>query len=141
MGLVKYGLAVGLGYLLGRPEGRAQLRNVGRQAAELGNRPEVARLREQGKNVAAEKVDAVKQKVTRKTDSATTTDGVAEPTARRRISLPTQRLRFGRSRNAHFPASEGTTPPSSLGGTTVMEDSEAAVLGRPTSDPTTADGS
>ena len=132
MGLVKYGLAIGLGYLLGRPEGRAQLQKVGQQAVELSRHPEVERLKEQGKSVAAEKVDAVKQKVvTRTADSATTPDGAAEPTARRRFALPTQRPRFGRSRNAHFPASEGISTPTSLGGTTVMEDSEAAVLGRP----------
>ena len=133
MGLVKYGLAVGLGYVLGRPEGRAQLQKVGQQAVELSRHPEVERLKEQGKSVAAEKVDAVKQKVaTRTGESGTAADGAAEPTTRRRLSLPTQKLRFGRSRDAHFPAAEDVSTPTSLGGTTVMEDSEAAVLGRPT---------
>lgn len=106
MGILKYGLAVALGYALGRPDGRERLGQVGRQAAELGKRPEVAQLRERGRSAATDGVEAVKQKVATKRP-------------------------FSRSRDAHFPASEGVTAPASLGGTTVMEDSEAAVLGRP----------
>jgi hypothetical protein len=101
MRLLSYGLAIALGYLLGRPGGRESLGQVGRQAVELGKRPEVARLRERGKSVAVAQVRAVKEKVS-----------------------PT-----------HFPASDGAAPPASLGGTTVMEDSEAAVLGRPVTPP------
>ena len=144
MGLLKYGIAVGLGYALGRPEGRERLGQVGRQAAELGKRPEVAQLRERGKTAAVEGVAAVKQKVARKTEDAGTTDiaagspagsdGAGETTARHRrgLRLPAaRRLPFSRSRNVHFPPSEDVAPPASLGGTTVMEDSEAAVLGTP----------
>lgn len=154
MGLVSHGLAVGIGYLLGQPAGREKLRQVGQQAADLSRRPEVARLREQGKSVATEKVDAVKQKVAavtsaKETDgTGTTPAGTAEPgdRPRRRLALPTERLRRGRSRTAHFPPSPGTPPPASLGGTTVVEDSEAVVRGRHAAaradaSPTTADGS
>jgi hypothetical protein len=142
MGLVSHGLAVGVGYLLGRPEGREQVRQVGRKAVDLTGRPEVARLREQAKGVATEKIGTVKQKVATRTakdteGGGTTTGGAADSGVRprRRLPLPTQRLRFRRSRNAHFPASEGTAAPTSLGGTTVMEDSEAAVLGRSATSP------
>jgi len=138
MGMLRYGVAVALGYALGRPEGRERLGQAGRQAVELGKRPEVAQLRERGKSAAADGVQAVKQKVTSKTkDAGAATSagsaGAGETTARHRrgLRLPAGRLPFSRSRDAHFPASEGVTAPASLGGTTVMEDSEAAVLGTP----------
>lgn len=144
MVMLKYGLAVGLGYALGRPEGRERLGRLGRQAAELGKRPEVAQLRERGRTAAVEGVGAVRQKVATRTanSDAGTSAGSGGTTARHRrgFRLPAGRLPFSRSRNAHFPASEGTAAPATLGGTTVMEDSEAAVLGtpvtpRPASDP------
>ena len=153
MGLVSHGLALGIGYLLGQPEGREQLRKVGQQAIDVARRPEVARLREQSKSVAAEKVEAVKQKVVTRTaknaeGTETPTDAGAELEVRprRRLAFPTQRPRFRRSRDVHFPASGGTTAPTTLGGTTVMEDSEAAMLGRHAasasdSPASTADGS
>jgi hypothetical protein len=104
MGIMSHGLAVGLGYLLGRPEGRQRLAQVGQQATDLARRPEVAQLRERGKGLAAEQAKVVKEKVL-------------------------TRARSPRSRAAHFPPSPGITPPASLGGTTVVEDSEAAMLG------------
>ena len=153
MGLVSHGLALGIGYLLAQPQGREQLRKVGQQATDVARRPEVARLREQGKSVAAEKVEAVKQKVLTRTSNnaegtGTPTDAAAELEVRprRRLALPAQLPRFRRSREVHFPASEGTAAPTTLGGTTVMEDSEDAVLGRHAasasdSPASTADGS
>jgi hypothetical protein len=144
MKLLSYGLAVGLGYLLGRPDGRERLAQVGRQAAGLAQRPEVVKLRERGKDVATEQVQAVKQKVvarSKSTDGSGGPDsptGVTEassdtvaPTARRRLRAPSWRPSFSRSRNAHFPPPTDAAPPTSLGGTTVMEDSEAATLGIP----------
>ena len=132
MGLASHGLALGIGYLLGQPQGRERLRKVGQQATDLTRRPEVARLREQTRSVAAEKVEAVRQKVTTRApknaeDTGTATDAGAqlEVRPRRRIALPTQRPRFRRSRDVHFPASADTTAPTAPGGTTVMEDSEA----------------
>ena len=109
MGLLTHGIAVGLGYLLGRPEGRQRLAEAGKQAAELRNRPEVTRLTERGKGVAVEQAQAVKDKVK------------------------------ARVRPTHFPPSQDTPAPTSLGGTTVAEDSEAAVLGT-TAPGTTAPG-
>lgn len=99
MGLLSHGLAVGLGYMLGRPEGRQRLVQVGQQAAELRNHPKVAQLTERGKDAAAEQAKMVRHKVK------------------------------VRVRPSHFPASADTAPTTPLAGTTVAEDSEAAVLG------------
>ena len=96
MGILKYVLAVALGYALGRP-----------QVAQLGAR---------GRSAAVGGIGAVRQKV-----------AATRP--------------FSRSRDVHFPASDGAAAPVSLGGTTVMDDSEAAVLGTPVtprSEPSTA---
>jgi hypothetical protein len=153
MGLLKYAIAAGLGYALGRPEGRAQLARVGRQAADLTQRPEVAQLRERGKELATDQAQKVRQKVASRSDSstgttATGTDTAAGTTAtgpdatggRLGLRNAAWRSRFSRSRNVHFPASEDVppvpTPP--LAGTTVEDDSHAAVAGatatpRPTS--------
>jgi hypothetical protein len=143
MGLVSHGLAVGLGYLLGRPEGRQRLAQVGQQAADLARRPEVAQLRERGKGLAVEQAQVVKQKVLTRSKSDDSPSGHADVDAiatvvgadaaggrpRRGLRNSAWLRRFPRSRAAHFPPSEGSAPPASLGGTTVAEDSEAAALG------------
>jgi hypothetical protein len=150
MSLLKYGIAVGLGYALGRPEGRAQLARAGRQAADLGRRPEVAQLRERGKDIAAEQAQKVKQKVASRSGAATgsaTSDATADATGSatfgpettvpatpgRRLGLrnASWRPRFSRSRDVHFPSSEDVAPAPTapLAGTTVMEDSQAAAAG------------
>ncbi|MDT7581245.1 MAG: hypothetical protein QOK35_2509 [Pseudonocardiales bacterium] len=139
MGIMSHGLAVGLGYLLGRPEGRQRLAQVGQQATDLARRPEVAQLRERGKGLAVEQAKAVKEKVLIRAKTPGPADGDATATVadagsaggRHRWNLrdSARRSRFSRSRAAHFPPSPGITPPASLGGTTVVEDSEAAVLG------------
>ncbi len=144
MKLLSHGLAIGLGYMLGRPEGRERLAQVGRQAAELGKRPEVARLRERGRDLAAEQAQAVKQKISSRATAGTATNGTSADAgtgpdaggttaapSRRRLRAPEWRPRFSRSRSAHFPPTQDIAPPAALGGTTVMEDSEAAVLGTP----------
>lgn len=146
MKLLSFGLAVGLGYLLGRPDGRERLAQLGRQAADLTQRPEVVRLRESGKDVATERAQAVKQKVvarSKNTDSPDSPDsrtggaeagsdvGFAAARPRRGLRAPSWRPSFSRSPGAHFPPSEHLAPPTALGGTTVMEDSEAAMLGMP----------
>jgi hypothetical protein len=135
MSLFSHGIAVGIGYLLGTPQGRQRLNEVGRQAGEIAQRPEVARLQERGKALVAEKTEVVKQKVAeRKSGAPAAGAGGAEAVGdtarhRRNLQLPARLRR--RSGGAHFPESTGTTPPASLGGTTVMEDSEAALLGTP----------
>lgn len=142
MSLLSHGIAVGIGYLLGTPQGRQRLNEVGRQAGEIAQRPEVARLQERGKALVAEKTEAVKQKVAEKTsadkksdaqDGAAADAGSLDADAvrrRRAVRLP-DRLRRRRSGDVHFPDSSGVTPPTTLGGTTVIEDSEAALLGTP----------
>jgi len=144
MGLASHGLALGLGYLLGRPEGRERLAQVGRQAADLRHRPEVVRLQERGKGLVVEQAQLVRQKVRAKSaddagggadDVGATADGVSSAPARpRRLRTPSWRPP-GFRRAAHFPPSEGTAPPAALGGTTVEEDSKAAVLGMPVTAP------
>ncbi len=150
MTLLSHGIAVGLGYMLGRPEGRERLVQVGRQAAELSTRPEVVRLQERGKALAADQAQAVKQKITSRTAGTRATGpdagtgngtaagtgpdavGTAAARPRRRLRAPEWRPRLSRSRAAHFPPTQDIAPPTALGGTTVIEDSEAAVLGAPT---------
>jgi hypothetical protein len=147
MKLLGYGLAVGLGYLLGRPDGPARLAQLGRQAADLTQRPEVVKLRERGKDVATERAQAVKQKVVARSKNSDSPSGPDSPTggtaeassdagfaavrSQRRLRAPSWRPSFTRSRNAHFPPSTNPAPPAALGGTTVLEDSEAARLGMP----------
>jgi hypothetical protein len=109
---------------------------MGRQAADLTRRPEVVRLRERGKDLAVEQAQTVKQKVVaRSKDTASsarpdaTNPAMAGP--RRGLRTSRWRPRFSRSKTTHFPPSQDVTPPAALGGTTVMEDSEAAMLGTP----------
>jgi hypothetical protein len=141
MGLVSHGLALGLGYMLGRPEGRERLAQVGRQAADLRQRPEVVRLQERGKGLVVEQAQVVKQKVRARAKNADDASGAEDagttaapggvssaPVRSRGLRKPSWRPR-GFRRTAHFPPSEGTAPPAALGGTTVTEDSKAAVLG------------
>lgn len=143
MGIMSHGLAVGLGYLLGRPDGRQRLVQVGQQATDLAKRPEVAQLRERGKGLAAEQAKLVKEKVLVRARSNDGTPGPADGDATATATVTgaaagrhrwnprdaAWRSRFSRSRDTHFPPSQETVPPASLGGTTVVEDSEAAVLG------------
>lgn len=105
MGLTKYGLAAGIGYHLGQPDGRQQLRWLRQQIIGLARRPAVRDLRERGWDIAGECALAVSNLVTRK-------------------------LR-GKSRTA---AAATRTPvddvaPNGFGGRTVAEDSQAAITG------------
>lgn len=138
MGLLSHGLAFALGYAVAQPEGRARLAQAGRQAADLAQRPEVVRLREQGRRLAVDQAQSVKQKVVSGSKGGTegdtegaaaSDDRAAAGKGRGRLRAPQWRPRFPRSRTAHFPPSQNPDPPSALGGTTVMEDSEAVVLG------------
>ena len=141
MGLSRYGFAVGLGYLLGRPEGRAGLAQLGRAAANLTRRPEIVRLQEHLRGLASDQVQTVKEKITARstdTDRTPRSDDAGPATARSRGGLRSRRRRpwFSRTRDVHFPStadigSEDIASRAPLGGTTVMEDSEAAVLGMP----------
>jgi len=134
MGLLSHGLAVGIGYLLGRPDGRARLAQAGRQAADLAQRPEVARIRERGKDLAASQAQTVKQKINaRSKGTDTNAVGDTDPAVsgpRHGLRTAAWRERFRRSGNAHFPSSEEVAPATagvaSAGvGTSVVEESDA----------------
>lgn len=130
MGLLSHGLAVGIGYLLGQPDGRARLAQAGRHAAELAQRPEVARIRERGKDLAANQAQTVKQKITARSkgaDADAPGDGgtaVSDPLPGLRPSA--WRTRFRRSGSAHFPSSEEVAPATAGVGTSAVEESDVA---------------
>ena len=140
MKLASYGCAVGLGYLLGRPHGRAGLAQLCRQAADLTRRPAVIRLQERAKALATDQLQTVTQKITARSTGTDPTfkwsNGPAAARSVRGLRTRVWRPRFSRSRDVHFPSSADVAPedhasPAPLGGTTVMEDSEAAILGMP----------
>ena len=128
MSLLSHGIAVGIGYLLGQPGGRARLAQAGRQAADLAQRPEVARIRERGKDLAVHQAQTVKQKITARstgTDTKAPSDtdpAVSDPLPGLRTSA--WRSRFRRSGSAHFPSSEEVAPATAGVGTSVVEESD-----------------
>ena len=132
MGLLTHGLAAGLGYLLGRPEGRAQLARLGRQTAGLAQRPEVVEARERAQGQIKNQAYAVRQKIAARSDanadapgSDDAPSGVAP--ARRTPRTRTWRSRFTRSRNVHFPSSAEAREAGAEGTTTVDEAPAAPV--------------
>jgi hypothetical protein len=63
MRLLGSAVALGLGYALGRPDGRRRLR---RQVHELGRRPTVRRVRERGWDLLGEQLCAVRNLAARR---------------------------------------------------------------------------
>jgi hypothetical protein len=146
MRLMNYALAVGIGYLLGRSGGGQGLAQVRRQAVGLTQRPAVQRVR--GRVMARSKTADIPDApatpdapdasdASGGTDAAPAVDAApARPRLRRAWRRP-----FSRSSDVHFPPSQGAATPAALGGTTVIEDSEAARLGMPAASPrTSSDG-
>ena len=70
IGLFTTALAVGVGYTLGRPEGRAQVQKYVSQIRELTSRPKAKRLRERGWDVAGDQVAAVRRRLDRRNRAA-----------------------------------------------------------------------
>jgi hypothetical protein len=105
MGLTKYGLAVGIGYYFGRPDGRQQLLWLRQQIIGLARRPEVRNLRERGWHTARERALAAGNAAARKLRGTSTVAAAA----------------------ARSPADGGA--PAGFGGRTVAEDSQAAITG------------
>jgi hypothetical protein len=71
MGLLRTALIFGAGYVIGRPEGRQQLK-------QLAGRPEVTQLRQQAVDTVSATVETGRQRLTKSagsTDSAGTSDG------------------------------------------------------------------
>ena len=95
MNLVKYGIAVAVGYHLGQPHGRRQLEQLRQQVIQLSKRPEVKRLQERGwdiageqalaaKNLASTTLTARKKKTVDPAGAATPVVDHTDPTPRRR---------------------------------------------------------
>ena len=118
MGLLTHGLAAGLGYLLGRPDGRARLARAGRKAADLARRPDVVRVRERGQDLVKNQAQAVKEKVVARSDDA------AAP-ARPGLRTRTWRPRLSRSGPAHFPSSAEAARAAASAEAAVVDDTEA----------------
>jgi hypothetical protein len=116
MGLTKYGLAVGIGYHFGRPDGRRQLLWLRQQIIGLARRPAVRNLRERGWDIAGECALAACNVAARKLRG---TSKVAAATTR-------------------SPADSGA--PTGFGGRTVTEDSQAAITGMAPPGPRRAGG-
>jgi hypothetical protein len=72
MGLASHALALGIGYVLGHPQGRARAQKVPGQLRELAARPEAQRLTEKGKAVAGQAVQTAKQRLNRSGGSGST---------------------------------------------------------------------
>jgi len=113
----------------------AAMSDAGRRASDLARAPQMTRLRERGGNLVVDRARTMKQKLTSRAQrgnrSVESTGAGPVPAARRRRHTPTWRPRFLWSRAAHFPPPQDNAPPTAPGGTTVMEDSKAAVLGMP----------
>jgi hypothetical protein len=105
MGLTKYGLAAGIGYHIGQPAGRRQLRWLREQVVDLA-RPAVRDLRERGWDIAGECALATRNLVTR-----------------------TLRGRRSTQAPAVTGSPVGGTEPNGFGGRTVAEDSQAVITG------------
>jgi hypothetical protein len=105
MGLTKYGLAAGIGYHLGQPHGRQQLRWLHQQIIGLARRPAVRNLRERGWDIAGDCALAASNLVARKLRGKSSAAAAATPS----------------------PA-DGA-PPNGFGGRTVAEDSQAVITG------------
>jgi hypothetical protein len=70
MRLISNAVVLGLGYALGRPDGRHHLGRLRRQAAQLTRHPEVKKLRERGWDVAGEQLLAARNLTTRRSRRA-----------------------------------------------------------------------
>lgn len=123
MGLISHGLAFGLGYTIGRPDGRRQLTELGRKAAELTNHPEVKRLRERGWDLAGNTARAARTKLT------ATSRGKAD--RERQPRSEQHAVQAERSAPAVGSATADSSNSSAgFSGRTAAEDSHDAVIGR-----------
>lgn len=98
MGLRRYALAFGLGYTLGRPDGRHRLTALAQQTLELTRRPEVKRLRKRGRDLAVDSVRAARKKLPA---TSRASDGDGQPHG---------------DRSWRRPASAGTSPAAAESG-------------------------
>jgi hypothetical protein len=160
MGLIKYCLAVGIGYHFGQPHGRQQLLWLRQQTIELARKPAITQLRERGLEIAGERAVAAKNLAAKmlsgksRAADADATTPVDDDTA----AIPWGRDRGLRGRGWRRPRPNPVTPPSAeisvdtphqadaatgsqgdgaaptgFGGRTVVEDSRAANTETPAS--------
>lgn len=108
MGLIKYGLAVGIGYHFGQPHGRQQLLRLRQEIGELARKPAIMQLRERGWDIAGECALAAKNLASRKLSGKSK---VADADATMAVD-----------------DTDRAAPPG-FGGRTVAEDSQAAISG------------
>jgi hypothetical protein len=147
MSLIKYGIAVAVGYHLGQPQGRNHLRQLRQQVVQLRKRPEVKQWQERGWDIAYERALAAKRlastsmagrknAVDPAVGSATSVTDDTDPAFPARIAGLRARSRraagWRRSRSSTSPTpadAAGTAAPTGFGGRTVAEDSEVARTG------------
>jgi hypothetical protein len=98
MGLLRTALIFGAGYVLGRPEGRQQLR-------QLAGRPEVTQLRQQAVDTVSATVETGRQRLSKSTDSAESGDSADTSRGRRLPSFPRRGVRPAAS-SATVPATD-----------------------------------
>jgi hypothetical protein len=148
MGLIKYGLAVGIGYHFGQPHGRQQLLRVRQQIIEFAHKPAITQLRERGWDIAGERALAAKNLASKKlsgksklADTDTVPVDDTDPAVANGPSAGTP----DQAAAATGSAADGAAA-TGFGGRTVAEDSHAAIAsasapppaGRvPPTDPTT----
>ena len=121
MGLIKYGVVFGAGYALGRPDGRRRLMQLRGQVAELARHPTAKRLQERAWDLAGDQALAAKNLLDKR--SRSTSDTGTEP------SDP-QPDGPGSTSGSAAPT-QAPVEPTGFSGTTVAEDSEAVIMGRP----------
>lgn len=136
MGTIRYAIAAGIGYYAGQPEGRRQLATLRRRAVELARGPEARRLRERGWDLVGDgaRTAVAKARSVKKSAATAPDDDAAAPTPRRVLrDWSTWRRRRPDPAAAADPTAgtEPARPDTAAGfnGTTVAEDSKAAVLG------------
>jgi hypothetical protein len=164
MGLTKYGIVLGAGYVLGRPEARQYVVQLRAKAVTLARHPKVAELRERAWDVAGDQALNLRSALRRRssttadtdqpstatradqstTDEPGTTAGSDQPssdqpsTAADTDQASTDRPSAGAGGPDGVPGSvtggkavTGDGASTGLAGTTVAEDSRAAVMDLP----------
>ena len=143
MGVFGYAIAAGIGYYAGQPEGRRQLANLRRMATERARSPEAKQLRERGWDLVGDGALATRNFVAAKARSkedpagGAPEGGTAVTTRRGPRHVLRGRSPWRRSGSDAAAAPEPTAGseqdrPAGFTGTTVAEDSKAAILGIPT---------
>jgi hypothetical protein len=149
MGLATHGLALAFGYIVGRPDGRQHLVELGQQVTELAKKPEVQQLGKRGRDFAGERTQAARSAVSAKlrrdgTGSASASQGPDSDStgsggrgvwrrAGRVDAAPAPETSSTPDESAASDPADGAT--SGFGGTTPVEDTQAVITGIPAPPP------